>query len=145
MWLAWISMEFLNRNAAWKGHERSLQPPLTVQGTLLLGCGAWEATLRPCPPLKSTDRCVWSQTWLVVFVSLDWNYKWGESHGGTPKMVGLFQGKPIYKWMMTRGTPISGSPHIVRKKLRKQSKWTLDSRLFRVFLGTFQQHRWNIE
>jgi hypothetical protein len=28
---------------------------------------------------------------------------------GSPKMVGLFHGKSIYKWMRTRGTPISGN------------------------------------
>ena len=31
-------------------------------------------------------------------------------HGGTPlSLDGLFQGKSIYRWMMTGGTPISGN------------------------------------
>ena len=33
------------------------------------------------------------------------------SHGGTPKMDSL-QGKSLLRWMMTRGTPIYGNPHM---------------------------------
>ena len=34
------------------------------------------------------------------------------SHGGTQKYLVYFRENPKQKWMMTRGTPISGNPHI---------------------------------
>ena len=40
---------------------------------------------------------------------------WGfpARHGGTPKYMVYFMENPSWKWMMTRGTPIFGNPHIV--------------------------------
>ena len=39
-------------------------------------------------------------------------FGWGGWVWGYPTMVGLFHGKSTWKWMMTRGTPISGNLHL---------------------------------
>ena len=35
------------------------------------------------------------------------------SHGGTPKMDLFMRENPIYKWMMSRGTPIPGNHQMI--------------------------------
>ena len=37
----------------------------------------------------------------------DWLSGGFHSHGGTPRKIVYFMENPIYKWMMTRGTPMT--------------------------------------
>ena len=48
----------------------------------------------------------------------------GPRMGGIPKCLVNFKENPIYKWMLYRGTPISGNLHICFGKLTSLGKIT---------------------
>ena len=54
------------------------------------------------------------------------------SHGGTSKWMVYFMENPKIKWMMTRGTPMSGNVHIVT--LPKDPTISIDPYFNRILL-----------
>ena len=58
-------------------------------------------------------------------------------HGGTPKWMVYWLENPIYKWMITRGTPILGNLHF------HMVPWKATEQKHHKPLDIFDSHRWN--